>query len=159
MEGTITTVPSFSHRDRRVNFDEETFGLLNTDRMVFQFENEAGETKTGVVTGVFGTSLPFTQGVGEKVHLDDELTGYWNDENPNLLEIGWDEPPDQFPRCLGITPEQLAGEMAAKASRAADLAHQATIGFDDLPEGDARRLLRLMAHHLSDLANDAEAIS
>ena len=61
--------------------------------------------------------------------------------------------------CLGITPEQLAGEMADKATTAADLAHQAALDFYDLPEGEARRLLRLMSHHLADLAADAEAIA
>ena len=48
--------------------------------------------------------------------------------------------------------------MADKATKAAELAHQAALDFHDLPEGEARRLLRLMAHHLADLVADAEAL-
>ena len=53
------------------------------------------------MTGQFRMALPFTQGAGEKLHLDGELTGYWNEQDPDFLEIGWDAPPDQFPTWAG----------------------------------------------------------
>lgn len=59
---------------------------------------------------------------------------------------------------MGATPEKLAEEISEKAHKSAFLAQETAMSSEELDPTLARHLLRLMAHHLQDIALDAEAM-
>ena len=147
MEVTITSIPSLWNTD----------DPLNPDAMEFRFQQPDGTPGTAHITGNFGYSMPLTEAQGDTVHLEYELEGYWDDEDASLYHISWDQPPDDL-RGVGTTPEQLAEGISEKARKAAYLAQESAMHPDGIDPGLARYMLRLMAHHLQDLALDAEAM-
>ena len=147
MEVTVTSVPVLS----------QTGDRMNPDAMEFTFRKADGSAAAARITGNFGRSLPLTESEGDTAHLEYELEGYWDDQDPGLYQIHWDEPPDEL-RAVGTTPERLAAGIAEKARSAAQLAHDSALDTGDPDPARARHLLRLMAHHLQDIGLDAEAM-
>ena len=103
MEITVTSVPVLSRTGDR----------MNPDAMEFAFRKADGSAAAARITGNFGLSLPLAESDGDTAHLEYELEGYWDDQDPGLYHIHWDEPPDDL-RAVGSTPERLAAGIAEK---------------------------------------------